>query len=349
MKILLLGGTGAMGMPLANMLKKRGDEVYITSRSSHLATENLHYIQGDAHDMRFVDQLLKEKWDAIVDFMIYESYQFPEVAKRYLSSTAHYIFISSSRVYAESASPLTEKSPRLLDTCTDERYLRTDEYALRKARAENVLLFGKNINFTIVRPYITYNKYRLQLCEQEKEYWLYRVLNNKTIVCSEDIFYKTTNLTYGNDVAKALTYIIGNDKTCSEVFHIVSDTHIAWKDVYEIYAQSLKNLGFKVGIKLIPHSFFLDQPSSSFMVTYDRLYNRVFDNSKIKALMKKEQFELPVDGLKKCIEDFVEAPMFKEHSLYDEAKRDKITKEWISLDECRNLKQLLVYLKYRIL
>lgn len=33
MRVLVLGGTGAMGESLAKMLGERGDEVYVTSRS----------------------------------------------------------------------------------------------------------------------------------------------------------------------------------------------------------------------------------------------------------------------------------------------------------------------------
>lgn len=53
--------------------------------------------------------------------------------------------------------------------CRDEDYIKTDEYALQKARQENILLGSKYKNWTIIRPYITYNKERLQLGVLEKK------------------------------------------------------------------------------------------------------------------------------------------------------------------------------------
>ena len=84
--------------------------------------------------------------------------------------------------YANENGRITEKSKRLLDVCTDEEYLKTDEYALTKVRQENILLSSGKKNWTIIRPYITYNVERLQLGVYEKENWLYRALHGRSIV-----------------------------------------------------------------------------------------------------------------------------------------------------------------------
>lgn len=68
MQILLLGGTGAMGVSLKTILAERGDEVFITSRSPRKSErKNIHYIQGDAHNSAFLKEILKNRYDAIVD------------------------------------------------------------------------------------------------------------------------------------------------------------------------------------------------------------------------------------------------------------------------------------------
>ena len=347
MKILLLGGTGAMGSSLTSILNRRGDDVFVTSRFYHADNDGIHYLLGNAKDEVFLKEVLQEKWDAIVDFMIYSTEQFETIKDLFLSSTGQYIFISSSRVYADSDSPLTENSPRLLDVCTDQEYLNTDEYALCKARSEDVLYNGKERNYTIVRPYITYNNARLQLCEQEKEYWLYRALNKRTVVCSEDIFYKRTNVTYGGDVAKCIAAIIGNPETLSEVYHIVSDTSVKWNEIFDIYSTIMRQFGYELKLKLIPNSLFLKNQYRSTMVKYDRVYNRVFDNTKIKGLMKNQDFKTPDVGLKDCLYSFMDNPSFKGISIYDEAIRDRLTNEVISLNEIESIKSLFVYLKYK--
>ena len=140
MNILVLGGTGAMGVHLVELLSQRGDAVWVTSRRERPSRKNVTYVRGDAHDNDFLQTLLVgRRWDAIVDFMVYRTGEFRHRMPQLLAATAQYVFLSSSRVYADSAEPITEDSPRLLDVSTDATYLKTDEYALAKARQENAL------------------------------------------------------------------------------------------------------------------------------------------------------------------------------------------------------------------
>jgi nucleoside-diphosphate-sugar epimerase len=54
MKILLLGGTGAMGIPLTNILSADGmNIVYVTTRSPKLSRDNVIYFQGNAREANF--------------------------------------------------------------------------------------------------------------------------------------------------------------------------------------------------------------------------------------------------------------------------------------------------------
>ena len=70
----------------------------------------------------------------------------------------------------------------------DEEYLNTDEYALSKARQENILHEAGCNNWTIISPYITFSETRLQLGVLEKEDWLWRAINGYSIV-----FQKTSH------------------------------------------------------------------------------------------------------------------------------------------------------------
>ena len=224
--ILLLGGTGAMGNHLVQILSDDGYEVYVTSRTPRESNLRTTYLLGNAHDDAFLDSLLVlREWDAIVDFMIYNSTEFAHRVNRLLTACKQYVFLSSSRVYADSKEPITENSPRLLDVCTDAEYLLTDEYALSKAREEDILLTSHHKNWTIIRPYITYGEFRLQLGVLEKDYWLYQALHNRTIVFSKDIASKVTTLTYGYDVARGIAAILGKEEALSEIFHITTAEH----------------------------------------------------------------------------------------------------------------------------
>ena len=163
-KILLLGGTGALGSYLADELLKTDHSVFITSRSEHQDFQNIHYLRGNAKDDAFLDSLLKDSYDCIVDFMIWPTVQFKEKYREIITKTGHYVYISSYRAYANAdMTPLTEDSPLLLDVTNDKEYLKTDEYALAKGREERVLKDSPYSNYTIVRPAITFSKTRFQL------------------------------------------------------------------------------------------------------------------------------------------------------------------------------------------
>ena len=139
MKVIILGGTGAIGTSLVQCLIKRDIEIFITSRKKHKSYGKVHYIQGNAKQLDFLKRNLIDNYDCIVDFMTYTTEEFKERKDIFLSCCKQYIFISTARVYANSNNLLNEDSPRLLDVCDDQEYLATDEYALSKARQENML------------------------------------------------------------------------------------------------------------------------------------------------------------------------------------------------------------------
>ena len=85
MRVLVLGGTGAMGKLLVKLLGKRGDEVYVTSRKKRESNGNIRFIQGDAHDLFFMHQELSKNYDAIVDFVIYSTEDFKKRLRIYLN------------------------------------------------------------------------------------------------------------------------------------------------------------------------------------------------------------------------------------------------------------------------
>ena len=112
MKVLILGGTGAMGEPLCKLLGDRQFDVHVTSRRKHISDEITYHV-GDAHDPVFLHDILNDNYDAIVDFMSYTTEEFKEKYSIFLEHTDQYVFISSARVYAPSSEKITEDSPHI--------------------------------------------------------------------------------------------------------------------------------------------------------------------------------------------------------------------------------------------
>jgi nucleoside-diphosphate-sugar epimerase len=350
MKVLVLGGTGAMGRHLVELLNKNDFEVFVTSRSYRVSHSNVNYLLGDAKDLTFIKKILSKKWDAIVDFMVYSTALFEERVEILLNATSQYVFLSSARVYANSETPIAESSSRLLDSCYDTHYLSTDEYALTKARQEDILKNSSRSNWTIIRPYITYGEERLQLGVLEKEDWLYRALMGRTIVFSKDIATKLTTLTYGLDVSKGIEAIIGKYKALGEVLHITCKGSKTWHEVLDIYLCVLeKHLGYRPKVILQDLDGFLQHYPYRAQVVYDRLYNRTFDNSKIHKFTNTLNFLEINEGLSVCLEKFIENPIFKKIDLRREAQKDIVSKEFMSFNEIDTFKNKLRYIMYRYL
>lgn len=347
MNILVLGGTGTMGQPLVSQLASAND-VYVTTRQDVVSSEKITYIKGNAKDLAFLTLTLQTRhWDAIVDFMVWTS-EFPTVLPLMLDNTDQYVFISSARVYAQSDEPITEDTPRLLDVSTDKAYLATNEYALAKAREEDLLFQSGRSNFTIVRPTITYNTKRLQLGVFEKEMWLYRALHGRSIVFSEDIADKVTTMTHGNDVATGIASLIGQKDALGEVFHITCPKSLLWREVLDIYLSVLeKHLGHRPRVVMTKKSTNLQFKERIYQVIYCRYFNRTFDNSKIAHYCDVNSFTSPQKGLAECLEQFLSKPRFKSIDWLTEAVNDRASKERTPLSEIPTATAKVYYIIYR--
>lgn len=372
MNILLLGGTGPMGIHLSKILSERGDNVYVTSRSRHENSGNVFYRQGNARDVIFANKILNErKWDCIIDFMVYGTDEFKHRVDSLMQSTVQYVFLSSSRVYADSDGQLTEESPRLLDVTLDDIYLKTDEYALYKAREEDVILQSNYSNYTILRPYITFAENRLPLGVWEKETWVRRILEKKDIVLPKRFLTKETTLTYGLDVSVFISKVIGNPSAIGQVFNIVSDKSCKWSEILEFYldqAQIITGYRPKVfivnsyitGWRMMVKNWLKDIchfgskkdlitiSNRNYQLIYDREFNRKFDNKKLKDLIPDYTFSNYKEHLGECLKSFSSAPQYSYNKIWEwEAIQDKFSKRKTSISCIPTLKSKLKYVLIR--
>ena len=138
-----------MGVYLVPELAAMGYQVDVVSLDHVESTDpRITYTQANAKDDSFLEGLLRNGYDAIVDFLIYSTQEFRRRHAMMLRGTDHYIFLSTYRVYADST-PLTEDSPRLLDVSEDKAFLSTEDYALFKARQEDILRASDFDNWTM--------------------------------------------------------------------------------------------------------------------------------------------------------------------------------------------------------
>ncbi len=297
-KILSIGGTGAMGIYLTPELLKMGYAVDVISLDEKVSdNENLRYIKANAMDDAFLAEILKNGYDAVVDFMIY-SYPKKTFGKRmemFLKNTKHYLYFSSYRIYANKEVPIKESSPRLLDTETEPEFLSLidTEYSLYKAVGENMLMESGYTNWSIIRPAITYSSFRYQLVTLEADVVVKRMREGKTVLLPESAMNKRATMCWAGDVAKMIARLILNEKAYGQAFTPSTSEYHTWEEIAKIYGR-IGGLKYKVVddetyISLINEG---NYARYSNQLKYDRLYDRVIDNTKVLDATGMKQSEL---------------------------------------------------------
>ncbi len=304
-KVLVLGGTGAMGIYLTPKLLERGYRVDIVSLDERTSdNENLRYIKANALDDDVVAELLKNQYDGIVDFMVYKntSTTFKPRMSMFLDNCGHYIYLSSYRVYANEDKVITEESPRLLEAAKEPEFLaaKETEYSLYKSIGEDMLNNSEYSNYTIVRPAITYSSFRFQLTVLEAENVIGRMQQGKVLVLPESAMDKQATMSWAGDVAEMLARILFNEKCFKETYTVSTSEHHTWREIAEMY----KRLGGLKYVTVDNDTFFKiyaqEKPYVVWQLEYDRMYDRVIDNRKVlrDTGMKQEDLMTLEEGLR---------------------------------------------------
>ena len=262
---------------------------------------NAAYIQSDAFDKNFLNGLLKENFDGIINFMEYGKVDFSEYYQLFLEHTSHYIYLSTCRVYDDKEQPIKETSPRLLDSSEDEVLKASHDYCIYKAQDEDLLVNSSYDNWTVVRPATTFSTMRLQLVTLEFNNSVARALQGKTIVLPIQAKDKPATLSWGGDVAKMIARILFKEEAKREFYNVCSAEHRTWGEIAEYYRDL-------VGLEAVwvdkEDYLAILSPEGTINVRwqleYARLFRRITDNSKVLALtgLKQEDMMPMYDGLK---------------------------------------------------
>lgn len=331
-KVLVLGATGAMGRYLVPELAELGYAVTgVSLDDAAFCHEHVKYIKGNAFDMAFLEEILAEGFDGIVNFMDYGKYPFSDYYRLFLENTKHYIFLSTCRVYDDKEVPIQETSPRLLDSSEDEELKASNDYCIHKARDENLLLASPYDNWTVVRPATTFSTMRLQLVTLEFKHSVARALQGKKVVLPIQAQDKPATLSWGGDVAKMIARILFKNEAQREFYNVCSAEYRTWGEIAGYY-HDLVGLE-AVWVDKEEYLAILDpeiKNATRWQLEYARLFRRITDNSKVLKLtgLKQEELMPLYDGLKLEIShipgDYVPTPnerdirmdeYLKEHGL----------------------------------
>lgn len=321
-KVLMLGGTGAIGQSILSVIGGNLDySISITSRTVRKSDFcNVRYICGNANELSFINQFEDNSFDVLIDFMNYRNENLIRNIRKLLSIANQYIFLSSARVYDNSQAIIDEKCPLLINTTDDAEFRSSGTYAIKKAYQEELVKKYGGDKVTIIRPYKTYSSDRLQLGEYEIKHWLLRLLKEKPIVINKYMLSKYTSLTDGVDVAKGIVSLINRKEAFGETFQIVTDESMTWNDILILYVEELRKVGVEPKVYLSDDTDPIDKLfESGYQMPYDILFDRKFNSRKIAGITDITYQKMD-NGLRKSISKYIKC--YEEQSfsqtIYDD-------------------------------
>ncbi|WP_084076725.1 NAD-dependent epimerase/dehydratase family protein [Demequina sp. NBRC 110057] len=146
MRILILGGTAFLGRAIASDALVRGHSVTCAARGTSPTPAGAAFVRIERDDERGLTPLAGEAFDAIVD--VSRTPRHVERAVRDLDAD-HWVFVSTTNVYARFDVPEQREDAELLDELEDLDD--PDDYGRAKVTCER-LVRGASATATVVRP-----------------------------------------------------------------------------------------------------------------------------------------------------------------------------------------------------
>ncbi|WP_432843187.1 NAD-dependent epimerase/dehydratase family protein [Dactylosporangium sp. CA-092794] len=282
MKVLYLGGTGAISAACAAASLRRGHEVWLLNRGRtrlRPVPAGVTAVTADLADPASVREALAgQRFDAVVDFLAFTAADAARAVEGFAGRTGQYVFISSASVYDRAGRriPIDESTPR---------GNRHSAYSRDKIAAEDAFLAAHAsaaLPVTIVRPSHTYDEAKPPLPGGWTE--VDRLLRGDELVVPADGTSLWT-LTHAADLAVGLTGLLGDVRTLGETFHITSDEVLAWDDIYRILAAAA---GVEPRLVHVPAELLaLAAPDWRWtpLILGDLRFSSIFDNGKIRRFV----------------------------------------------------------------
>ncbi len=281
-KILVIGGTGSMGSYLVPELLARGYAVDVFALDKptfeHPA---LNAFTGDCRDLATLRRVLSGSYDGIIDFLNYDVREYTERHRMFLETGAHYIFLSSYRVYTDLDPVTTETSPRHADVSPDEEFRRSGDYSIYKAQDEDILRASGCDNFTIVRPSIVFSRLSFPLVSLGACSIVNRARDGKPTIIPDEAVNVQGTATWSGDLAKMYAGILCNRNCYGEAYTFATSEHLSWGTVASYYRDLLGLHTLTVPLEDYKEVYGMHSKWSVWQIDYDRMLNRVMDNTKI--------------------------------------------------------------------
>ena len=293
-KVLLIAGGGTLGSYVSEELLNKGYEVSVVCLEKKESTRaQLTYLRENATIDNLRKLFNKDHYDGVINFLHYTEVEaYIPYHKLLTENTDHLLFLSSYRVYADSKERITENTPLLLDTITDDPdFLENEKYALSKAKCEKYIQEDFNAkNWTIVRPVISFSDKRFDVVAYNGHRIVEMTQKGETIILPEAARNCGAGLDWAGNTGKIIANLIFKKECMGEIYTVSSGQDITWQAVANIYSELI---GAK--FKWVSTAEYLKTGVDRFTMMYDRAFDRRIDNTKVLRATDLPQYAfLPI-------------------------------------------------------
>ena len=223
MKALVLGGTQFVGLRLVELLHRRGHDVTVLNRGHTPARlpDGVGALKADRNDAAQVAAALRDKrYDAVFDISGYTATQVEAVLEALVDRVGHYVFCSSTSVYAAGdLAPVHEDSP--LSRGPD-----AGRYASDKIACEDLLMdrhSRRGLQVTVLRPPYVYGPHNVI---KEREFAFFARLTQGRKLLVPDSGVRHLHFVQVDDMAAAFIAVPGRDPASGQAYTVCGDQAI---------------------------------------------------------------------------------------------------------------------------
>lgn len=245
MRVVIIGGTGNISLPIVKLLQQQGHEVTCYNRGqSPGLPDGARVIIGDRKDRAAYEASMQaEKFDAAIDMICFTKAD-AESNIRAFKDVQHFIQVSTVCTFGIDYDwlPVTEEHP-----------LRPiSQYGRDKVAADHAYLaayYRDGFPVTIIKPSTTYGPKQGLLRQIAIEYsWLDRIRKGKPLVVCGD-GKALHSFLHVDDAAPAFAGVLGRSKCIGQTYNMVPRGFTTWEQYHQA---AMRVIGREVELVGVP-------------------------------------------------------------------------------------------------
>jgi len=290
MKVLFIGGTGAISSAVSRLALAQGIELTHLNRGRRdPGPVGVRQVTADVHDRATVATALAgEMFDVVVDWIAYTVEDIERDLALFGGRVGQFVFISSAAAYQKPPALylITESTPLFNPFWTYAQNKIACETRLERAYRET------GFPITIVRPSLTYeHAFPVALGGRGCFTLADRIRRGAPVIVHGD-GASLWVVTHSDDFAGAFNGLLGHSQAIGHAFHITSDEVLTWDQIYRTIGAAL---GEEPRIVHIPSDWIARvAPERAGSLLGDKTWSVVFDNTKIKTFVPGYQATIPL-------------------------------------------------------